>query len=312
MALRLTVQRAAWESHVHSTAHAVRGLVPVVKGNGYGFGRRTLHPVAQSLSDDVCVGTMHELDGVAEGVTPIVLTPTAVAPRATEAILTVGSEADVAVLAGWNGRVIVKLQSSMRRYGTPPDGLRRVVESAEAADLDVVGYAMHLPLAGADGDRVAEVEAWLDVLDARPLSVSHLLPETFAALQHRHPHRQFSLRLGTSLWHGDKSFLHLHADVLAVHEARAGEHAGYHLTPVPGDGHIVMVTAGSAHGVSPLAGGLSPFHFARTRLPLLEPPHMHSSMLFVDSGRPCPGVGEQVDVQRPLIATTVDEIEWLL
>ena len=45
MALRLTVQRAAWQAHVDAIAASVDGLVPVVKGNGYGFGRPTLHPL---------------------------------------------------------------------------------------------------------------------------------------------------------------------------------------------------------------------------------------------------------------------------
>ena len=76
MTVRLTVQRARWEAHVHSVAAAVDGLVPVVKGNGYGFGRATLHPIAATLSDHVCVGTVHELDGVAGGTAAVVLTPT--------------------------------------------------------------------------------------------------------------------------------------------------------------------------------------------------------------------------------------------
>jgi alanine racemase len=287
-------------------------LVPVVKGNGYGFGRATLHAVAQTLSDTVCVGTMHELDGIPDGLTAIVLTPATEPPRQRDATLTVGSEHDVAALAGWSGRVMVKLQSSMRRYGTPPADLHRVIASADRAGLDVVGYALHLPLAGSDTDRLAEIETWLAAIDARPLSVSHLSPDSFAALQRRHPDRQFTLRLGTSLWHGDKSYLQLHADVLAEHAVRAGDRAGYHLTPVPGDGHIVMVTAGSAHGVAANADGLSPFHYARMRLPMLEPPHMHTSMVFVPAGTTCPRAGDRVDVQRPLINTTIDEIEWEL
>jgi hypothetical protein len=80
MALRLTVQRAPWESHIDSVAAHVDGLVPVVKGNGYGFGRATLHPLIKSLSDFVCVGTIYELDGVTDRVTPIVLTPSLVPP----------------------------------------------------------------------------------------------------------------------------------------------------------------------------------------------------------------------------------------
>src|SRR6185295_13140008 len=117
-------------------------------------------------------------------------------------------------------------------------------------------------------------------------------------------------RLGTALWHGDKSFLQLDADVLAVHPVREGDRAGYQLTEVPGDGHLVLVSAGSAHGVAPLPNGASPFHFARTRLMMLEPPHMHTSMLFVPDDAVSPAVGDRVDVQRPLISTLVDRIEW--
>jgi hypothetical protein len=69
-----------------------------------------------------------------------------------------------------------------------------------------------------------------------------------------------------------------------------------------------MVTAGTAHGVHPLAGGLSPFHFGRQRLPLLEPSHMHTSMCLVAAGAPCPEVGDVVDVQHPLTQTLVDRI----
>jgi alanine racemase len=312
MALRLTVQRGAWDAHVRSVAAAVNGLVPVVKGNGYGFGRATLHAVAGELSEFVCVGTMFELDDDTGGVTQVVLTPARVAPQRGDVVATIGSEHDAAALTGWNGRVLIKLQSSMRRFGSVLADLPRVFGAAKAAGLDVIGYSLHLPLAGTDTDRRNEVEAWLAVLDGRPLWLSHLQPDSFAAVQGAHPGRQLRLRLGTQLWHGDKSFLQLHADVLAVHAVRAGESAGYQLGRVPGDGRLVIIGAGSAHGVAPLPGGLSPFHFARHRLTLLEPPHMHTSMVFVPDGAPCPSIEDCVDVQRPLIDTNVDEIEWVL
>lgn len=315
MALRLTVQRAAWKAHVDAVSASVDGLVPVVKGNGYGFGRPTLHPLVKGLADYVCVGTIHELDHVDERVTPLVLTPASAPPPPTTGIapiLTVGSEHDVAALAAWRGRVVVKLQSSMRRYGASTSEVDAVMSAATAKGLDIAGYALHLPLAGTDVDRVAEVEAWLALIDvARPVWLSHLQPHSYGDLRARHPDRQFRLRLGTALWHGDKSFVQLHADVRAVHEVGAGDHAGYQLTEVLGDGNLVLVDAGSAHGVAPLPDGSSPFHFARARLRLLEPPHMHTSMLFVPAGTQCPTVGDRVEVQRPLITTHVDEIEWM-
>src|SRR6185436_12876812 len=136
MALRLTVQRAAWEAHIDTLAAAIDGLVPVVKGNGYGFGRATLHPLVKGLSDFVCVGTIYELDHIGERVTPVVLTPTLEPPSATGAvpILTVGSVADVHALRPWRGRVLVKLQSSMRRFGAAPDEVDDVVASVAAAN----------------------------------------------------------------------------------------------------------------------------------------------------------------------------------
>ena len=71
-----------------------------------------------------------------------------------------------------------------------------------------------------------------------------------------------------------------------------------------------MIGAGSANGVAPLPGDASPFHFSRTRMALVEPPHMHTSMVIVPSGHPCPRVGDWVDLQRPLTLTTIDELLW--
>jgi hypothetical protein len=176
----------------------------------------------------------------------------------------------------------------------------------------VIGYALHLPLAGSDGDRLDEVDTWLDQLDPQqPVWLSHLQPQSFAALGERRRDRQLRLRLGTALWHGDKSFLHLRAEVLAVHPIASGERAGYRLTTVNCDGHLVLVSAGTAHGVEARPDGASPFHYASTRLTLLEPPHMHTSMLLAPFGGPCPAVGDLVDVQRPLTSTLVDEVEWV-
>jgi hypothetical protein len=70
------------------------------------------------------------------------------------------------------------------------------------------------------------------------------------------------------------------------------------------------MSAGTAHGVSPLPDGSSPFHYAKRRLALIERPHMHVSMAFVPNGDPCPVPGEEVDVQRPLFATGADRIVW--
>ena len=311
MTVRLTIEHDTWSRHVRDMAHSVDGLVPVVKGNGYGFGRDVLHPIAATIANDVCVGTVHELDHISPGITPVVLTPTLVAPHDARPVLTVGSTVHVDALRDWRGRVLVKLESSMHRYGIAATEFRPLCDHAARIGLDVVGASIHLSLAGDHTTRVDEVERWLDHLDpALPLWLSHLDAESFGRLQQRHPSRTFRLRLGTALWHGDKAFLQLTADVIDAHPISAGTLAGYRHVTVPTDGHVVIVGGGSANGIAALSSGASPFHFARQRLALLELPHMHSSMCFVPTGSPLPAPGDRVDVQRPLIATTVDHIEW--
>ena len=303
--ITLTVRTASWRAHVARVANTVNGLVPVVKGNGYGFGRRALAELAAEFCDTVAVGTIHELDGLPDDLHAVVLTPTLVAPPSTDPILTVGHPTHLDCLAGWRGRVLVKLETSMHRYGGGTD----LIDVARARGLDVVGVSIHLPLVGSSDEHAAEVRTLIaDVDRTLPAWLSHLDPPAYAALPTTHSYR---LRLGTALWHGDKSTLQLSADVLDVRSVRAGQPAGYRQEPVDADGHLVMIGAGTANGVAPVADGRSPFHFERRRLRLHEPPHMHTSMAFVPDGDPVPDLGDRVDLQRPLTQTTVDVIDWI-
>ncbi len=304
MTVRLTVRTAVWRSQIAQFANATSGLVPVVKGNGYGFGRLRLAEIAAEFCDTVAVGTIHELEGLPDALTAVVLTPTLRAPATTDPVLTVGRVEHLDALDGWSGRVMVKLASDLRRYGGPSS----LIDVARTRGLEVVGVAVHPPIAGGDADRRRQIIAAIaDVDPAIPVWVSHLGLDAYRLLP---ADRSFRLRVGTALWHGDKSALHLTADVLDVRTVDAGMTAGYHQGLVAGDGHLVMIGAGTAHGVVPRADGRSPFHFARTRLALHEGPHMHTSMAFVPSGDPLPLVGEEVDVQRPLHMTAVDEYRW--
>lgn len=318
MTVRLTVDRAAWDSHVAGALASYEGLVPVVKGNGYGFTRPVLHGVAAANSAHyVCVGTVHELTDVPAELTAVVLTPTLTAPPDTRPVLTVGSLEHVDALEGWHGSVMVKLASSMKRYGANPGELAELLVAITDAGLQVAGFGIHLPLAGDDGARLAEVDAWLPLLPpTAEVWVSHLRPETFNALSTAHPARRFRIRVGTALWHGTPRghFLRLTANVIQTQQVRAGETAGYLHTAVPFDATLVAIGAGSTNGIALLDDAdparRSPFHFQRQRLALLERPHMHTSLAVLPAGQPCPGVGDWVDVQRPLIGTYVDELLW--
>ncbi|NBV81672.1 MAG: hypothetical protein EBR63_00080 [Actinobacteria bacterium] len=253
MSLRLSVESDAWRAHVAATARAFGDVLPVVKGNGYGFGRDVLMPHAAALSRDVAVGTAHEVRGVPADLRPFVLTPIGVGVTAdptclatlhdrNDAVLAVGTLRDLDVLssAGLKHAVVVKVESSMHRYGV------------------------------ASGRLV--------------------------------------VRAGTQLWLGDKSMLALHADVIAVRVATSPT-AGYRASSVVPGSRLVMVGCGSSHGVSELDDGHSPFHFARRRLPMVEAPHMHTTMLAVTDD-PCPNPGDWVDVQQPMTRVLPDMVVW--
>jgi alanine racemase len=326
MGLRLAVERDAWTRQLERTVAALPGVVPVVKGNGYGFGRTALMPFAVQhtpADGQIAVGTVYEAADVPAGRTPLVLTPHVDAlPEGlrTDAVLTVGSGLHVAALErhGWQGPVAVKLASSMQRYGVAPEVLHALLGMISATGWSVDSYSIHFPLVGTPESHLAEILQWVAALrerddgdPPRPISISHLPSDEYAVVRERHPEIEWRHRAGTSLWHGDKRLLHLTADVLDVRPVAAGEAVGYRGVATPARGHLVMVAAGSAHGVRNLDDGRSPFHHARQRLTLLEPPHMHTSMLFVPHGDPVPAVGERVDVQRPLTTTSVDELVWL-
>jgi len=320
--VRLTVDQGAWRTHIQSVVGAVDGLVPVVKGNGYGFGRTMLFREAASFAGEVAVGSVAEAVALGrEGVQPeslTVLTPSLRIPASlpSTAVLTVGSEQHVQALRehGWRGRVHVKLRSSMHRYGADREHLNAVLDAVEAAGLTPFGFMFHPPLLEGmrtEEQTIAEIDAWIPYLDPRlPLSVSHISVAAHRTLRARHPQRVIRLRLGTALWHGDKSFLRLSTDVLDRHVVGPETRAGYRLIRVVDGGTIVLVGAGSSHGIAPLADGRSPFHHRQQRLTMLEAPHMHTSMLLVGRNQVPPEIGEWLDVQRPLITTHPDEIMW--
>jgi len=314
--LVLRVDTAAWTQHVDRVADRVHGLIPVVKGNGYGFGPRELIGRIGGRAILVAVGTEHELVGLPDELAAVVLSPTLTPSTRARTVHTIGNDVHLDALATVGGSAVVKIRSSMNRHGTPVERVADLVDRTRARGVDVVALSIHPPLAGTSAQRREEVAHLLDVHDrtggdpSLAVWVSHLDPDDYDALRTARPDREWRLRLGTALWHGDKSSLVLRADVLETVDVRAGEVAGYRATAVPGDGRLVMIGCGSAHGVAPLLDGSSPFHFARHRLPLLEPPHMHTSMCFVPAGQPAPSIGDEVDVQRPLITTEPDRVEW--
>lgn len=318
MGLTLYVESALWRQQVDAVAGGFPGLIPVVKGNGYGFGRNFLIGEALRLGvSEVAVGTVFELDGlVDQGLRPIVLTPSLdldKVPVRSDAVLTVGSlhQLEHFVRHRPGGSAVVKVVSAARRHGLDPSEIATAIDRLRSAGCDVHSVAIHPALAGSDSERLDEIELLLRSVPAEtPVTLSHLDAHHYVEVRNRHADRSFGIRLGSALWHGDKATLALRATVLDVRPVRKGDRVGYRATQIPQDGFLVIVDAGTAHGVQPLANGESPFHYARKRLLLAEPPHMHVSLAVVPMGSAVPAPGDEVDVQRPLITTAVDRIVW--
>jgi len=169
MTLRLTVNRQAWLNHVRHTASQHGTVLPVVKGNGYGFGRPILFEQTAHLADHVAVGTVYEATDVPLSLTAVVLTPAGThlpSSLPAHAVLTVGSLDHVAALRShnWQGSVLIKLQSTMQRFGVAGNELAALQSACTNASLNVVGWSIHPPLNNDNQDRSGEVSCWMELL----------------------------------------------------------------------------------------------------------------------------------------------------
>jgi alanine racemase len=275
MSLVLHVDGERWRSHLRAVAESRPGLVPVVKGNGYGFGngrlaRRVQWLADQGLGGDVlAVGTYAEIDDVAARFDGdlVVLSPWrpwdedgAAATADPRVVHTVGRLADLEALLEAPGRprVVLERLTSMKRHGFTARGLRDAMTAvaAQPGGVRVEGVSIHLPLER--GENVAEAgELMTDVVAAgfgehdrtATVWISHLSTSDLAALAAQYPDVRFRPRVGTDLWLGDRGALRVTARVLDVHPVERGEQFGYRGRTVPRTGTLVVVSGGTAHGI---------------------------------------------------------------
>ena len=156
--------------------------------------------------------------------TPVVLTPTLDAPEDTQPdphrrIARARRRAQrVARPRHRQARVVdapVRRRHRTRREGSVrPDSRSKACRSIRHSPVTTVNTE---PRSNA---------GWTSVDPSLEVWVSHLSPSEYALLPTSHRYR---LRLGTALWHGDKSALRLEASVLHTTTIAAGERAGYRL-----------------------------------------------------------------------------------
>jgi alanine racemase len=270
MSLTLTVDGDRWRAHLRAVASAQPGLVPVAKGNGYGFGLARLARKADWLGcDTLAVGTYDELPDVASRFPGdlLVLTPWRPfgAPLEVPAALqrrlvhTVSRVEDLRELRRRqpDARFVLELVTSMLRHGLTAEDLRTAAaELGPHGSGRLEGIALHLPLA--NGSHLAEVHRLVDqvvaaelVSRSRPttLWVSHLTDDELARLRTTHQDFVIRPRIGTNLWLGDREALRVTATVLDAHHVERGEGFGYRGRSAPKSGHVVVVSGGTAHGI---------------------------------------------------------------
>lgn len=349
MAFELHVNAERWRHGLRAVVDAAPGIVPVIKGNGYGLGRGLLAAEAEAFGVSmVAVGTYSEVPGALATFDGDVMVLTPWRPFSTDVVLdqrvihTVGRVEDVAALAALGGdtiRVVIEGETSMARHGFDRHELAAAV--AALGELQVEGFAIHLPLAStsAQGGNLGEAERWAGALAASQVEtttfyISHLTTAELDVLRERRPLLDIRPRIGTSLWLGDPGALSVRATVLDRHHVARGERIGYRQRPVPRDGYLLIIAGGTSHGIgleAPKAsagarqrgkslarGGLeaagfalSPFTIDGKQRWFAEPPHMQASMIFLPASAHAPDVGDTVDAAVRFTTATFDLVTLL-
>lgn len=344
MTLRLTLDLPRWRRHLDKVM-TDPDVIPVLKGNGYGFGVTALARECSRLrAPAVAVGTPAEASvvrGLHPGTDVLVLNPLLpadVASLATrpgdERLVRIAARHDVLdqlATSAPGQRVVVEMASPMQRFGLPWKDLHDLRKRLGAVRCE--GLALHLPTTG---DRVGTVSRALQRIregGARvpALWVSHLSPDELAFLRAEAGSTRILLRTGTELWLGDPQSYSVSGLVVDTHPIRRGDAVGYRQARAARSGTLVVVSGGTANGVGlrvtaqrrqrivararDLVSGLlevkklapSPFSYQGSRLPYVDVPHMQVSMLLAQSTPP--SVGERLPCAVRMTLAAFDEVE---
>lgn len=398
MTFTITVETERWRAQADRTSQAISsavtgngGVVPVVKGSGYGLGNTSLATESARLgAPAVAVGTVHEAAEVAAAFAGdvVVLEPfdprdpraTAVwaeldsSPAGPRLIRTLASETgwhsavDIASASTRPVRAVVEGLTSMHRFGMNEADIARLLTDPRLADsITIEGLALHLPIAQPSAPRTPTMSTmlhdtgtgvvergsarareaiawsllWTTLLadrlgpaaadSATTVWASHLDDTELAALRAAVPETPIRARVGTRLWHGDRSTLHASGTVLDVHVT--DREVGYRQRRAPQGGAIAVVSGGTSHGVALAApssatslkarasaagsGALnaagrtrSPFRLRGESLWFAEPPHVSVSMLRIPKGVVPPAIGDELPCEVRYTTTRADAIIW--
>lgn len=330
--LTLHVDGERWRHHIaHYVARHQGDLVPVIKGNGYGFGAPTLAREAASFqaqcvacySADEATVIRSQFDG------DVLL----LAPHATldeEWIIHTVTPVS-AVLGNRNPkRFVLEILSPVKRHGYEISEIERAINQYSATG-NCEGLAIHLPI-NQKSSAVTWVNSQLHALNKTGVSpsryqktiwISHISPEDLLTLKNNWPDIRWRVRVGTDLWLGARTSLTATATVLDRHQISSKQRVGYRQS-APGKGWIIVAAGGSGQGIGlevPTGGvrsllktllrvfgwNPSPYSWNGQALSFVEAPHMHNSLLFIKKGD-APEIGEEIGLNVRFTTTTFDEV----
>jgi len=333
--LTLHVDGERWRHHIsHYVARHQGDLVPVIKGNGYGFGIPTLAREAEGFSAGCVACYSAEEAAIIRSQyngDVLLLSPQesidepwiihTVAPHSKDFI------------EKRPARFVIEIISPVKRHGFKIAQIKGAI-SDYATSGRCEGLAIHLPI---DQQRLnVDVITWIagqfeQLANAgvhpsdysQTLWISHIAPDELVEVRKRWPDIRWRVRVGTDLWLGARTSLTATAKVLDCHQLAAGEKIGYR-QHAPGRGWLIIAAGGTAEGIGlevPTRGikqlvkallrlfgwNPSPYSWNGKVLSFAEAPHMHNSLLYLQSGTP-PEVGEEIGLTVRFTTTTFHEV----
>lgn len=333
--LTLHVDGERWRHHIsHYVARHQGDLVPVIKGNGYGFGIPTLAREAEGFSAGCVACYSAEEAAIIRSQyngDVLLLSPQesidepwiihTVAPHSKDFI------------EKRPARFVIEIISPVKRHGFKIAQIKGAI-SDYATSGRCEGLAIHLPI---DQQRMnVDVIPWIagqfeQLANAgvhpsdysQTLWISHIAPDELVEVRKRWPGIRWRVRVGTDLWLGARTSLTATAKVLDCHQLVAGEKVGYR-QHAPGRGWLIIAAGGTAEGIGlevPTRGikqlvkallrlfgwNPSPYSWNGKVLSFAEAPHMHNSLLYLQSGTP-PEVGEEIGLTVRFTTTTFHEV----
>ncbi|MSO33779.1 MAG: hypothetical protein EXQ80_05125 [Candidatus Nanopelagicaceae bacterium] len=338
MSLILHVDGAKWRTHLTAVLGESDALVvPVIKGNGYGFGIKVLAQEAKDLNlPVVAVATVAEAQEI-QTVFPgeiLLLSPSA-SSDSEKVIHTISPHSSV-FSTKIPKKFVLELLSPIHRHGFSVSDLGNALDKYSKSGK-CEGIAIHLPI-----DQKTSASEWIDKnlrsitergIDTTEFNnsvwVSHISKKDLNKLTKNWPQIIWKIRIGTDLWLGDRGALKVKAQVLDLHAIDKPTAVGYRQYRV-GRGWLVIVSGGTSHGIgleiaTPKRDFLSqlktltksflnlfgwnpsPFSWNGKKLEFAEAPHMHLSLLTL-KGKAAPKISSEIDVDVRFTATKFDQV----